>query len=196
VYGLNHVLARVYQVTAGGERRLPPTRAEASEALLLYSLNLPAGIDLTDRVNVDQSASRLTVTVKDMTTRQMTAFAERAEAWLTTNAPRSMAAKATGPVVIFSALSDRNARAMVQGDLWSLLLISACMVLVLRSLKLGLISIVPNVIPIVIGYGIWWLAVGQLNVVGTIAGSISLGIIVDDTIHFLTRYRRWHASAA
>ncbi len=63
------------------------------------------------------------------------------------------------------------------------------MILVLRSLKLGLISVIPNLIPIVVGYGIWWLAVGELNVVGTIAGSISLGIIVDDTIHFLTKYR-------
>jgi predicted RND superfamily exporter protein len=61
--------------------------------------------------------------------------------------------------------------------------------MVLRSLKLGLISVIPNLVPIVVGYGIWWLCVGELNVVGTIAGSISLGIIVDDTIHFLTKYR-------
>lgn len=189
VYGLNHVLARVYQVTSAGPRRLPPTREEAAESLLLYSLNLPAGIDLSDRVTIDQTSSRLTVTVRDMSTRQMTAFAQRAEGWLDTNAPKSMASRATGPVVIFSALSERNARGMVQGDLLSLVLISLCMVLVLRSLKLGLLSVVPNLIPIVVGYGLWFVAVGQLNVVGTIAGSIALGIIVDDTIHFLTRFR-------
>jgi predicted RND superfamily exporter protein len=189
VYGLHQLLGRVVQVMNGGERRLPRTKAEASEAYLLYTLDLPAGLDLTDRVNVDQSASRLTVTVRDMSTRKMTAFAERAEGWLRTHAPESMWAQATGPVVIFSALSERNARGMVQGDLWSLLLISICMVMVLRSLKLGLISVIPNLVPIVVGYGIWWLCVGELNVVGTIAGSISLGIIVDDTIHFLTKYR-------
>lgn len=188
VYGLHQVLARVLQVM-GGERRLPKTRAEASEAYLLYTLELPAGLDLTDRVTVDQSASRLTVTVRDLSTRQMTAFAERAEGWLRANAPEAMWTQATGPVVIFSALSERNARGMVKGDLWSLALISLCMVLVLRSLKLGLISVIPNLVPIVVGYGLWWLAVGELNVVGTVAGSISLGIIVDDTIHFLTKYR-------
>ena len=188
-FGVHDVLARMHQVATGGPRALPTTRADASEALFLYTLNLPAGLDLTDRVTGDQSASRLTVTVRDMSTRQMTAFADRAENWLKTNTPESMWAQATGPVVIFSALSERNARGMVQGDLLSLLLISLCMVLVLRSIKLGLISVIPNVIPIVVGYGLWWLAVGQLNVVGTIAGSISLGIIVDDTIHFLTHYR-------
>ncbi len=189
VYGIHQVLARVMQVVHGGERRLPATKPESAEAMLLYTLNLPAGLDLTDRVNIDQSASRLTVTVRDMSTRQMTAFAARAEDWLKHHAPESMWAQATGPVVIFSALSERNARGMVQGDLWSLLLISICMILVLRSFKLGLISVIPSLIPIVVGYGIWWLAVGELNVVGTIAGSISLGIIVDDTIHFLTKYR-------
>ncbi|MBL8952185.1 MAG: MMPL family transporter [Myxococcaceae bacterium] len=187
VYGLNHVLSRVHRVLNGDGA---PTREQAAEALLLYTMQLPAGADLTDRVNIDQSASRLTVTVRDLSTRQMTTFAERSEAWLAANAPPSMASRATGPVVIFSALSERNARGMVQGDLLSLALISLCMVLVLRSVKLGLLSVVPNVIPIVIGYGVWFLAVGKLNVVGTIAGSISLGVIVDDTIHFLTRYKR------
>jgi len=44
-------------------------------------------------------------------------------------------------------------------------------------------------VPIVVGYGVWYLAVGQMNIVASIAASICLGIIVDDTIHFLTRYQ-------
>jgi uncharacterized protein len=100
-----------------------------------------------------------------------------------------MWAQASGPVVIFSALSERNARSMISGDLLSLALISLCMIMVLRSLKLGLLSVIPNVIPIVFGYGLWQLCVGQMNIVATVAGSISLGIIVDDTIHFLTKYK-------
>lgn len=192
VYSVTDVIKRVNQVMNGGatsEYRLPRTRAAASEALLLYEMNLPAGLDLTDRINIDKSAARLTVTVHDMSTKQMTAFAHRSEQWLRDNAPRAMWAEATGPVVIFSQLSDRNARSMVQADFVSLALISLCMVLVLRSLKLGLISVVPNVVPIVLGYGLWWLFVGQMNIVASIAASIALGIIVDDTIHFLTRFQ-------
>lgn len=188
-WGIQDIIKRVHQVSVGGASRLPETREGAAEALLLYGLSLPVGLELTDRLTVDQSASRLTVTVRDMSTREMTAFAARAEGWLKSHAPKSMWTTATGPVVIFSALSERNARGMLKGDLWSLVLISICMVLVLRSVRLGLISVIPNLIPIVVGYGLWWVAVGQLNIVGTIAGSISLGIIVDDTIHFLTKYR-------
>jgi predicted RND superfamily exporter protein len=121
----------------------------------------------------------------------MTVFAERAESWL--QSTQGIKTQAAGPVVIFSALSDRNAKGMVQGDFLSLALISICMIIVLRSVKLGFLSVVPNVVPIIVGYGVWYFAVGQMNVVASVAGSISLGIIVDDTIHFLTRFRATHA---
>jgi uncharacterized protein len=192
VYGIQDVVKRVNQVMHDGEPsayRIPESRAAASEALLVYEMGLPQGLDLTDRVNVDKSAARLTVTVKDMTSRQMTEFSHRTEAWLHVNAPPEMAAEATGPVVIFSQLSDRNARSMIEGDFVSLILVSICMIIVLRSVRLGLLSIVPNVIPIILGYGMWKLAVGQMNIVASVAGSISLGIIVDDTIHFLTKFQ-------
>ncbi len=192
VFSVTDILKRTHQVMNGGhsdEYALPDTREAAAESLLLYEMNLPAGLDLTDRVNIDKSASRLTVTVRDLSTRQMTNFAARSAQWLRSNAPPAMWAEATGPVVIFSQLGDRNARSMVKADFWSLLLISLCMIIVLRSWKMGLISVIPNVVPIFVGYGVWYLVVGQLNIVASIAASIALGIIVDDTIHFLTKFQ-------
>lgn len=196
VYSVVDVVKRVNQVMQGDEAAayaVPASREAVSEALLVYEMGLPQGLDLTDRVNVDKSAARLTVTVKDLTSKQMTAFTARSEAWLRAHAPRPMWAEATGPVVIFSQLGDRNAKSMVQGDFVSLALISLCMIIVLRSLRLGLLSVLPNVIPIVVGYGLWRVCVGQMNIVASVAGSISLGIIVDDTIHFLTRYKAMKA---
>ena len=196
VYSIADVVKRVNQVVSGDDPaayRIPASREAVSEALLVYEMGLPQGLDLTDRVNVDKSAARLTVTVKDVSSKQMTVFTERSEAWLRANAPKPMWAEATGPVVIFSRLGDRNAKSMVQGDFVSLALISLCMIIVLRSLRLGLLSVLPNVIPIVVGYGLWRVFVGQMNIVASVAGSISLGIIVDDTIHFLTRYKAMKA---
>lgn len=188
VWSIGDVLKRIHQATHGAYV-VPDSRQAAAEGLLLYEMNLPRGLDLTDRVNIDKSAARLSVTVKDMSTRELTAFAERSETWLREHAPRAMWTEATGPVVIFSQLGDRNAKSMVKADFVSLALISLCMVLVLKSLKLGVLSLVPNLVPIVFGYGVWWLTVGQMNIVATIAASICLGIIVDDTIHFLTKYQ-------
>jgi predicted RND superfamily exporter protein len=193
VYSLSDVLRRVHQVAHGGAATayaLATTRAAAAEDLLLYELNLPAGLDLTDRITVDKSASRVSITIKDLSTRQLNAFVARAEGWLRGHAPPAMWAHATGPVVIFSQMSDRNARNMVQADFLSLGIILLCMVVLLRSFSLGVVSVILNVVPIIVGYGLWWLIVGDMNIVATIAASISLGIIVDDTIHFLTRYRQ------
>jgi predicted RND superfamily exporter protein/outer membrane lipoprotein-sorting protein len=196
VYSVADVVKRVNQVMSANEPaayRIPESRAAVSEALLVYEMGLPQGLDLTDRVNVDKSAARLTVTVKDVSSQQMNAFTARSESWLRTNTPKAMWAEATGPVVIFSQLGDRNAKSMVQGDFVSLALISLCMIIVLRSFRLGMLSVLPNVIPIVVGYGLWRIFVGQMNIVASVAGSISLGIIVDDTIHFLTRYKAMKA---
>lgn len=196
VYSIADVVKRVNRVVQGDDPaayRIPASREAVSEALLVYEMGLPQGLDLTDRVNVDKSAARMTVTVKDVSSKQMTAFTARSEAWLRANTPKPMWAEATGPVVIFSQLGDRNAKSMVQGDFVSLALISLCMIIVLRSFRLGMLSVLPNVIPIVVGYGLWRVFVGQMNIVASVAGSISLGIIVDDTIHFLTRYKAMKA---
>jgi predicted RND superfamily exporter protein len=198
VYSLTDVLRRVNQVANGGapsEYRIAETQPLVSEDLLLYEMNLPAGLDLTDRISVDKSASRLSITIKDLSTRQLNAFVARSEGWLHANAPKPMWAHATGPVVIFSQMSERNARNMVQADFLSLGIILLCMVVLLRSWSLGIVSVILNVVPIIVGYGIWWMVVGDMNIVATIAASISLGIIVDDTIHFLTKYRQLRKDA-
>lgn len=194
VFTFADIMKDVHAATHAGEPdsyRIPSDRASSAESLLLYEMALPPGLDLKDRVSTDRASTRASVTVKDMSSRDMTVFAERAEAWLART--QGIKTQASGPVVIFSALSDRNAKGMVQGDLLSLALISICMIIVLRNVKLGILSVVPNVVPIIVGYGVWYFAVGQMNVVASVAGSISLGIIVDDTIHFLTRFSATHA---
>ncbi len=192
VYSLTDIVKRVNRVVHGdepGHYRIPETREATGEALFLYEMSLPSGLELTDRISVDKSATRLSVTVKDMSTREMNAFAQRSEGWMKEHLPEAMWSEATGPVVIFSQLGDKNAKSMVKADFVSLALISLCMIVVLRSLRLGILSVIPNVVPIVFGYGLWKLFVGQMNIVATVAASISLGIIVDDTIHFLTKYQ-------
>lgn len=192
VYSLTDVVAGVHAALHPDEPsagRLPASREAVGQTLLLYEMGLPSGLELTDRIDVERASSRLTVTVRDLSTREMKRFTERAEAWMTAHLPATMHSEASGPVVIFAQLGDRNAQNMVKADALSLLLISLCMMAVLRSFELGLLSIVPNVVPIVLGYGIWRLFAFDMNVIATVAATIALGIIVDDTIHFLTKFR-------
>ncbi len=71
----------------------------------------------------------------------------------------------------------------------SLIMISGLLVLALRSFKLGLYSIIPNMAPAVIGFGIWALLSGEINLALSVVASLTLGIVVDDCVHFLTKYQ-------
>ena len=60
----------------------------------------------------------------------------------------------------------------------------------LRSFKLGAISLVPNLIPAALAFGAWGLAVGQVGLALSVVTGMTLGIVVDDTVHFLSKYLR------
>lgn len=192
VYSYADIIKRINQNLHEGRLEhyaIPPTREAASQELMLYEMSLPVGLDLNDRIDVARSSTRVSVTLRDLSSRELLNFKRRSEMWLHANTPPAMHAQATSPVIIFTTLSQENTKSMMVGNLASLLLISACLMLALGSWRLGLLSIVPNLLPILFGYGLWSLLFSEINIVASIAGTVCLGIIVDDTIHFLTKYR-------
>ena len=70
-----------------------------------------------------------------------------------------------------------------------MLLISFTLLISLRSIKLGLISLIPNLLPILMTFGIWGLCYSQLGLISSVAAAITIGIVVDDTVHFLSKYQ-------
>ncbi|MDN5215848.1 MMPL family transporter [Fulvivirgaceae bacterium BMA12] len=174
---------------------MPTNREEAAQYLLLYEMSLPFGLDLNNQINVDKSESRLTATIKNISTLEMVAFAKRAEEWLRSNTPANMHTLGISPTMMFAYLSGRQVLSMVTGTGLAIVLITIVLIFALRSLKYGLMSIVPNITPIAVGFGIWALLEGSINVGVSIVFGMTLGIIVDDTIHFLSKYllaRREH----
>jgi predicted RND superfamily exporter protein len=79
---------------------------------------------------------------------------------------------------------------MLDGMVIALLSISAVILIALRHIKLGLLSLIPNTLPIVMTYGVWAIIVGELGMSGAFVAVIVLGVIVDDTVHFLSKYLR------
>ena len=170
--------------------RLPDTRELAAQYLLLFEMSLPYGLDLNNQINVDKSSLRLIATTVDISTREMRALEAKAAAWLEENFPSATSAQATGAFVMFAYISKRNIEGMLLGSLLAFLLISLTLVLALRSLKLGLISLVPNLIPVAMAFGVWSIFVGEVGLASSIVAATSLGIIVDATVHFLSKYQR------
>jgi len=170
--------------------RVPERREEAAQYLLLYELSLPFGLDLNNQINVDKSESRVTVTLKNIDSPQMIAFSERGEQWLKDNAPKEMHALGVSPMLMFSKLGFRQADSMLKGNIIALILISMILMLALRSFKLGMLSLIPNVTPVIIGFGIWALYKAQINTGMVVVFGMTLGIIVDDTVHFMSKFLR------
>lgn len=170
--------------------RVPDSREEAAQYLLLYELSLPFGLDLNNQINVDKSESRVTVTLKNIDSPQMIAFSERGEQWLKDNAPKEMHALGVSPMLMFSKLGFRQADSMLKGNIIALILISLILMLALRSFKLGLLSLIPNVTPVIIGFGIWAMYSAQINTGMVVVFGMTLGIIVDDTVHFMSKFLR------
>jgi predicted RND superfamily exporter protein len=169
---------------------IPENRDLAAQYLLLYELSLPYGLDLNDRVNIDKSATRLTVTLTDISSVEARAFYRKTADWLMANTPETMWADPTGGSVLFSYISQRNVESMLGGNIIAVIAIALIMMLALRSVGYGLLSLIPNAVPILVTFGIWALTVGQVGMPAATVSATSLGIIVDDTVHFLIKYLR------
>lgn len=167
---------------------VPLDRDLAAQYLLLYELSLPYGLDLNDRINIDKSASRITVSVAPIETSQTKLLLAGADAWLAENAP-DYEYVATSPQVMFTYIADRNMQSMVLGTVIAIFAISLVIMFALRSFSLGALSIIPNGLPILSAFGAWAILVGEVGFSVASVGSISLGIVVDDTVHLLAKYR-------
>jgi len=193
VYSLVDIMMRLNKNMHGDDEayyRLPEDRELAAQYLLLYELSLPYGLDLNDRINIDKSATRVTATLGDVSTVETRLFLDRAKSWLQDNAPEHMQTAPTGATVMFSYIAERNIISMIRGNAIALVLISAIMILALRSWSLGLLSLIPNAVPILMTFGVWALLVGIVGMAAATVAAVSLGIIVDNTVHLLTKYQR------
>jgi len=170
--------------------RLPDASELAAQYLLLYEMSLPYGLDLNNQINIDKSATKLTVTVETLSSNEMLALEARAQGWLLENGLDEMQVAGSSSAIMFSHIGYRNIRAMLIAAVIALILISGLLIFALRSMRFGLISLVPNLAPAGVAFGLWGLFHGEVGLALSIIASVTLGIIVDDTIHFLSKYLR------
>jgi len=170
--------------------KLPDSRNLAAQYLLLFEMSLPYGLDLNNQINVDKSSMRLIVTLKDISTVELRDFGKDAKLWLETNFPSAANAKPTSAFVMFANISKRNIEGMLGGTFVAFLLISITLMLALKSFNHGLVSLIPNLVPAALAYGIWSIFVGQVGLASAVTTATSLGIVVDATVHFLSKYMR------
>jgi predicted RND superfamily exporter protein len=193
VYSLSDIMKRLNRNMHADDKdyfRIPDDRELSAQYLLLYELSLPYGLDLNDRINIDKSATRVTATVSRTTTTETKQFFADVDNWMAENWPAYMHTKPTSAAVMFTYISERNMQNMIAGTVLAIAAIALIMMFALRSVTLGILSLVPNALPILTTFGAWAILVGEVGFSVATVASISLGIIVDDTVHFLSKYVR------
>lgn len=168
--------------------KLPESRELAAQYLLLYEMSLPYGLDLNTQIDVDKSATRVVVTMDVEDTQDFLVINNLAEEWLRKNTPKHMHTIGSSPTIMFSHIARRNVIGMFWGTLLAFSLITICMIVAIKSFKYGMISLLPNLIPAAMSFGIWSLTVGEAGFAIALVTSVTIGIVVDDTVHFLIKY--------
>jgi predicted RND superfamily exporter protein len=167
--------------------KLPQERELSAQYLLLYEMSLPYGLDLNNQLNVDKSSTRLIGTFKNMTSTEQIDLEAKIYNWFAENAPQ-YEAEVASTSLMFAHIGQRNISSMLIGTAVALLLISVMLGLALRSVRYGFISLIPNLAPAVMGFGLWFLIDGQVGLALSVVAGMTLGIVVDDTVHFLSKY--------
>ena len=167
---------------------IPDDKKLIAQYLMLYELSLPPGQDLNMTVDVGRSESMVTVRLGDVSSKRIIALANAGQDWLRANAQKNET-RATGLSVVYSYLTQRNIEAMMLGTAVSVLLVSLIMGYALSNWRLGIISLVVNLAPAGMAFGLWAIIGADVNLAISVVTSITYGIVTDDTVHTMTKYR-------
>jgi hydrophobe/amphiphile efflux-3 (HAE3) family protein len=167
---------------------IPSSDSELSQYLLLYEIS--GGEELEELVSGDLATARLTILVKSTNTSVSKGFHDDLVAFSESVTPDDYAFEITGlSYMELEALRHMN-ETMMGSIALALATISILMIFVFRSVKVGLISLFPNVFPVIATMAIMGFVGIPLDFSKTVLACVAIGIAVDDTIHLLSRYRQ------
>ncbi|MGC9324767.1 MAG: efflux RND transporter permease subunit [Desulfomonilia bacterium] len=171
--------------------RVPDTRELIAQELLLFSLSETGTEELEKYTTVDYSTGRISIHLKYTSSEEVRSLIAGIENLIEEIFPgNSMTITMTGFSYIFSMIDKYIVESQIRSFTLAFLLVFGILFLVMWSVRYGLLSIIPNVMPILLIIGIMgWVGI-SLNVGTVMIASVALGIAVDDTTHLLTRFRK------
>jgi len=167
---------------------LPETTAQAAEYLFLYETS--GGEELDKQVSFNYDIARITARTKSLSSKDVRTFISDIDRFVKENIDPSINVEYTGTMPWVKAMSDYVSQGQKRSFILAFLAITCMMIIVLRSFKLGLISMIPNVFPVLISLGLMGFIGVYMSLPIMIFSPIIIGVAVDDTIHFFMRYRR------
>ncbi len=188
-YSIVDVLKDINQSFHDGDRAhhvVPDTRELVAQYLLLYEMS--GGAEVDEYVSSDYSRANLELRVKLKETSFYQRLVDDLDSYLYKRPLRASSVSLTGMGALWLKLQDYITLSQIRGFLLAFSVIAVLMCLLFRSLKIGLIAMMPSLAPVILTLGMMgWMGI-PLDYVRLLIGALAIGISVDDTIHHTTRY--------
>ncbi len=164
-------------------RTLPDNQGDVDQLALFLN---PA--DVAPVVARDYGRANIIVRTRLSGSAEVSRLVERIQEYASSRFRRGLEPRVTGSMVLLNQSADDLARGQVSG-LWQVLvMLFGIMSLIFLSLRAGLLSLVPNVVPVVVLFGLMgWTGI-TLNISTSMIAVIAIGIAVDDTIHYFSEF--------
>ncbi len=178
-------IVKTFNGIMAGSKSIPNNQDLIAQYLLLYSLSLPQGMEINDKMDIDERLLRVSVSVNLVeTSKDLEQTAWIKNWWEKT--PYS--AVVNGQTVMFAHMQHDVTATLINSITLAVVSISLVMLLIFRNWRMLPIFIVPNILPIALVVGVMgWLHI-DIDMGVAIAGAIIIGVAVDDTIHFMVKY--------
>ncbi len=169
-----------------GSETIPDNGNLIAQYLLLYSLSLPQGMEINDQMDVNERLLRVTANMNIVDTSQDLEMIAWIESWWVAT-PYS--AQLNGQTVMFAHMQHDVTDTLIESILLAITAVSIMMILIFRNIRMLPLFIVPNILPIMLVVGVMgWIGI-TIDIGVAVSGAIIIGVAVDDTIHFLVKYR-------
>ena len=168
---------------------IPATRNAVAQELLLYEMSGDPS-DFSRVVNYNYDEARIAMRMESLTSSQLGELVDKVDSQAKETANNNFGVKITGSSYLFKVLTDLLVHGQILSLLVSLFGVALVVGLIFRSIRFGLLSMIPLGFTIVLNFGVMgWLRI-PLDTATTMIASIAIGIGVDYTVHFLSKYRR------
>jgi len=189
VRSLLDVIKRFHKVMHADDEsyyRVPQNKELIAQYLLLYSLSLPQGMDMNDRMDVNERLLRVSAAGNMSSSNEGLEKLAWIKKWW---AKTDYSVKIQGQNAMYTYMQGDVIRTLIQSVLLALGLVTLVMLIAFKSVKVMFISILPNIFPVILSVGFMgWFGL-NLDIGVAISGAIIIGVAIDDTIHFLVKYR-------
>jgi len=181
-----------------GDPTLPLPEDEAS--ISQYLVLLESKPYVRDLITADWKAANLLLRVDDNRSGALQEVAIEADRWWRENGVPGFTARTTGVMFEFARAEDAIAYGQLRGLAFAFLTVAGLLFAIFRSVRIAWIALVPNVVPIAMGFGVMGLLGIPLDAGTVVIGNLAFGIAVDDSIHavtgFFTRWRGGESTSA